>query len=144
MDCSSSDLESESDSERVSEAGIIEEEKKEAGASGSSSCQKSVNRASSRSALASATSSSNKHESKAQQSAMPGQLNLAVKSERLDFYLNARSKLVILKSRSSEGDRLPNDLSSLSRKKGLLEPSSMLSSSYKGSLKVSPFIIKKQ
>ena len=46
MDCSSSDLESESDSERVSEAGIIEETKKEAGASGSSSCQKSVNRAS--------------------------------------------------------------------------------------------------
>ena len=75
---------------------------------------------------------------------MPGQLDLAVKSERLDFYLNARSKLVILKSRSSEGDHLPNDLSSLSRKKGLLEPSSMLSSSYKGSLKVSPFIIKKQ
>ena len=46
MDCSSSDLESESDSERVSEADIIEEEKKDAGASGSSSCQKSANRTS--------------------------------------------------------------------------------------------------
>ena len=43
MDSSSSDLESESDSERISEVDILEEEK-DAGASGPSSCQKSANR----------------------------------------------------------------------------------------------------
>ena len=69
--------------------------------------------------------------------------DLNLQSEKLDFYLNARSKLVLSECRSSEGEHLPNDLSSLSRKKGLLEPSSMCSSSCKNSPKVSPFITKK-
>ena len=65
MACSSSDLESISDRERVSEADIVEEEKKDISAGGSSSCKKSANRTSQPFDMASDTSKPNKKESKA-------------------------------------------------------------------------------
>ena len=66
MACSSSDLESESDRERVSEADNVEEEKKDGCATGFSSWQKSVNNKTSQPfAMESVTSRSNKQGSNA-------------------------------------------------------------------------------